>query len=109
MPGYAETQNLAALLLRGAFGTKATVGIAPHTIGVWPAGDTIGPKAEGVMIYVDKETRFMINAVANTALGGILHADVPYAFPLHPVVNSLSFISPTNTSVALEVTWLVTR
>jgi hypothetical protein len=85
---------LASMVMKEVRAEVMTVNTTPQFLGIWPVASSEGPRPVGVMIRPQKDLYMAVDAEANTigCHAAFLAADTEYAFPIHPKVNTLSFI-----------------
>ena len=110
MTSWQNAIILGAGVVREYINGAVTMTLAVANVAVWP-GTFTGRRAEAVLLQPGSDVHFAVDKVAATAglNAGLLKGGSEYFFPLHPTVNTLSFLSATGTSNQLRINWVVQR
>ena len=114
MPSWQDTIIIASGMVRDLKGQKVMACPIVNTataLSIYPHVDTGGQKAMLVWIRPTADVHFAVDVVATTISPdcAVLAADQEYIFPLHPEVNTISFLDAQSASNAVYVRWVYGR
>jgi len=115
MPSWQDTIILSAMVAREVKGTVVPVNSsAPNWVGIyptcWTTGPVLGPRATAMIVHPMGDCLMAIDAAASTVGpdSARLFAGVNYVFPIHPQINTLSFLDlgAATSSQPVHIVWV---